>query len=140
MAGFLGEKDLEEMMFRGTGEFIKFWDNAEGILGRAPTVGDTFKPVPQPRLEVPARTGRHRFSQQRRLPCDSNWGANPVKPLKGTPLPVDSPSSGLSCLTPRSPSPETMALYGINHPGTFELSHDNPEMGCCVSLLQKLIR
>ena len=32
MAGFLGEKDLEEMMLRGTGEFIKFWDNAEGIL------------------------------------------------------------------------------------------------------------
>ncbi|GAY47223.1 hypothetical protein CUMW_102940 [Citrus unshiu] len=59
------------------------------ILGRAPTVGGTFKPVPQPRLEVPARTGRHRFSQQRRLPCDSNWGANPVKPLKGTPLPVE---------------------------------------------------
>ncbi|GAY57398.1 hypothetical protein CUMW_179110 [Citrus unshiu] len=60
-----------------------------GILGRAPTVEDTFKPVPQPRLEVPARTKRHRFSQQRRLPCDSNWGANPVKPLKGTPLPVE---------------------------------------------------
>ncbi|KAK9219152.1 hypothetical protein WN943_007792 [Citrus x changshan-huyou] len=61
----------------------------DGILGRAPTVEDTFKPVPQPRLEVPARTKRHRFSQQRRLPCDSNWGANPVKPLKGTPLPVE---------------------------------------------------
>ncbi|KAK9192794.1 hypothetical protein WN944_003487 [Citrus x changshan-huyou] len=64
--------------------------SASGILGRAPTVGDTFKPVPQPRLEVPARTERHRFSQQSRLPCDSNWGANPVKPLKGTPLPVES--------------------------------------------------
>ncbi|GAY58747.1 hypothetical protein CUMW_189300, partial [Citrus unshiu] len=60
---------------------------SSGILGRAPTMEGTFKPVPQPRLEVPARTGRHRFSQQRRLPCDSNWGANPVKPLKGTPLP-----------------------------------------------------
>ncbi|KDO58196.1 hypothetical protein CISIN_1g044995mg, partial [Citrus sinensis] len=64
---------------------IKAWNGAsnvmeEGILGRAPTVGGTFKPVPQPRLEVPARTGRHRFSQQMRLPCDSNWGANPVKP------------------------------------------------------------
>ena len=58
-------------------------------MGRAPTVGGTFKPVPQPRLEVSARTGRHIFSQQRRLPCDSNWGANPVKPLKGTPLPVE---------------------------------------------------
>ncbi|KAH9695296.1 transmembrane protein [Citrus sinensis] len=52
-------------------------------------MGGTFKPIPQPRLEVPARTGRHRFSQQRRLPCDSNWGANSVKTLKGTPLPVE---------------------------------------------------
>ena len=52
-------------------------------------MGGTFKPVPQPRLEVPARTERHIFSQQRRLPCDSNWGANTVKPLKGTPLPVE---------------------------------------------------
>ena len=52
-------------------------------------MGGTFKPVPQPRLEVPARTGRHRFSQQRRLLCDSNWGANLVKPRKGTPLPVE---------------------------------------------------
>ena len=43
-----------------------------GILERAPTMGGTFKPVPQPRLEVPAQTERHRFSQQRRLPCDSN--------------------------------------------------------------------
>ncbi|GAY49972.1 hypothetical protein CUMW_123170 [Citrus unshiu] len=36
-----------------------------GILGRAPTVRGIFKPVPQPRLEVPARIERHRFSQQR---------------------------------------------------------------------------
>ena len=27
-----GEKDLEEMMLRGTGELIKFWDNVRGIL------------------------------------------------------------------------------------------------------------
>ncbi|KAK9205089.1 hypothetical protein WN943_015355 [Citrus x changshan-huyou] len=68
---------------------IKHDPNCPGILGRAPTVGDTFKPVPQPRLEVPARTERHRFSQQRRLPCDSNWGANSIKSLKETPLPVE---------------------------------------------------
>ncbi|KAK9217489.1 hypothetical protein WN943_006116 [Citrus x changshan-huyou] len=54
----------------------------------AQVLGSTFKPVPQPRLEVLARTGRHKSSQQRRLPCDSNWGANSVKPLKETPLPV----------------------------------------------------
>ncbi|KAH9675214.1 cytochrome P450 family 94 subfamily D polypeptide 2 [Citrus sinensis] len=66
-----------------------FLSYPRGILGRALTVGSTFKPVPQLRLEVSARTGRHRFSQQMRLPCDSNWGANPVKPLKGTPLPVE---------------------------------------------------
>ncbi|GAY55625.1 hypothetical protein CUMW_165630 [Citrus unshiu] len=54
-----------------------------GILGRAPTVGDTFKPVPQSRLKVPARTGRYMFSQQRRLPCDLNWGANSIKHLRG---------------------------------------------------------
>ncbi|KAK9221677.1 hypothetical protein WN944_010105 [Citrus x changshan-huyou] len=73
-------------------ELLLQWElrlRRRGILGRAPTVRGTFKPVPQPRLEVPARTGRHMFSQQRRLPCDSNWGANPVKPLKGTPLPVE---------------------------------------------------
>ena len=28
-------------------------------------MGDTFKPVPQPRLEIPARTERHKFSQQK---------------------------------------------------------------------------
>ena len=49
-----------------------FWSYLQGILGRAPTVGGTFKPVPQPRLEVSARTGRHRFSQQMRFPCYSN--------------------------------------------------------------------
>ena len=49
----------------------------------------TFKPVPQSRLEVSSRTERHKFSQQMRLPCDSNWVANSVKPLKGTPLPVE---------------------------------------------------
>ncbi|KAK9199432.1 hypothetical protein WN944_014623 [Citrus x changshan-huyou] len=64
-------------------------NSSHGILERAPTVGGTFKPVPQPRLEVPARTGRHMFFQQMRLPCDSNWRANPVKPLKGTLLPVE---------------------------------------------------
>ena len=60
-----------------------FFSYPRGILRRAPTVGSTFKFVPQPRLKVPVRTERHRFSKQRRLPCDSNWGANPVKPLKG---------------------------------------------------------
>ncbi|KAK9214560.1 hypothetical protein WN944_006553 [Citrus x changshan-huyou] len=59
-------------------------------------MGGTFKPVPQPRLEVPARTGRHRFSQQMRLPCDSNWGANPVKLLKGTPLSYKRSFSGFA--------------------------------------------
>ncbi|KDO63739.1 hypothetical protein CISIN_1g035217mg [Citrus sinensis] len=29
------------------------------------------------------------FSQQMRLSCDSNSGAKPIKPLKGTPLPVE---------------------------------------------------
>ena len=32
MIGFWEEKDLEEMMLRGTREFIKFWDNVEGII------------------------------------------------------------------------------------------------------------
>lgn len=49
----------------------------------------TFKYVPQPKLEVIARIERHKFSQQRRLPCDSNQGANPVKPLKETLLSVE---------------------------------------------------
>ena len=52
-------------------------------------MGGAFKSVPQPRLEVSPQTERHIFSQQRRFPCDSNWGANSVKPLKGTPLPVE---------------------------------------------------
>ena len=69
--------------------FFFFLSYPRGIMRRAPTVGGTFKPVLQLRLEVPAWTERHRFSQQMRLPCDSNWGANPVKPLKGTLLPVE---------------------------------------------------
>ena len=52
-------------------------------------VEDTFKSVPQLRLEVPARIERHRFSQQRRLSCNSNWGTNPIKTLKGTSLSVE---------------------------------------------------
>ncbi|KAH9796637.1 Receptor-like serine/threonine-protein kinase SD1-8 [Citrus sinensis] len=82
-------KDIRKYAEGGQDLYVRLAASDIGILGRAPTVGGTFKPVPQPRLEVPARTGRHRFSQQRRLPCDSNWGANPVKPLKGTPLPVE---------------------------------------------------
>ena len=57
--------------------FVLFWP--WGILRRIPTVGGTFKPVPQPKLEVPARTERHRFSQQRRLPCYSNWKIHVIK-------------------------------------------------------------
>ena len=49
----------------------------------------TFKYVPQSRLKVPAQIGRHMFSQQRRLPCDLNWRANPIKSLKRTLLPVE---------------------------------------------------
>ena len=58
-------------------------------MGRASIVGGTFKPVLQPRLKTHARTGRHKFFQQRRLLCDSNWRANLVKSLKGTLLPVE---------------------------------------------------
>ena len=52
-----------------------FWFWPRGILGRAPTVGGTFKPVPQP--------------QQMRFSYDSNWGANSIKPLKGAPLTIE---------------------------------------------------
>lgn len=62
---------------------------SRGIFGRAPTVGDTFKAVPQLRLAISARIGRHMFSQQMRLPCNSNWEANPIKSLKETPWPVE---------------------------------------------------
>ncbi|KAH9696996.1 Dynamin-related protein 3A [Citrus sinensis] len=60
---------------------------------RASTVGGISEPVPQSRLEVPARTGRHMFFQQMRLSCNSNWRANPVKPLK-----LDSITSGVNTL------------------------------------------
>ncbi|KAH9696993.1 Dynamin-related protein 3A [Citrus sinensis] len=63
------------------------------ILRRASTVGGISEPVPQSRLEVPARTGRHMFFQQMRLSCNSNWRANPVKPLK-----LDSITSGVNTL------------------------------------------
>ena len=52
-------------------------------------MGGTFKSIPQLRLEVSARIGRYMFFQQRRLPYDSNWETNLVKPLKGTPLPIE---------------------------------------------------
>ena len=48
-----------------------------------------FKLAPQLRLKISARTGRHMFSQQIRLPCNSNWRANLIKPLKETSLPVE---------------------------------------------------
>ena len=51
-------------------------------------MGGTFNLVPQLRLEFSARIERHRFSQQWQLPCDTNWGTNSIKPLKGTLLPM----------------------------------------------------
>lgn len=47
-----------------------------------------FKSVPQFKLEVPAQTERHMFSQQIRLFYDSNLKINPVKLLKRTLLPI----------------------------------------------------
>lgn len=38
-------------------------------------MGGTFKPAPQFKLEIPARTERHMFFQQMRFSYDSNWGA-----------------------------------------------------------------